>query len=505
MPSECPVCHEIAVEAEQEGEHVCHECGAIVEGRVFSTEKEKRGTTFVSTNGRTFNDRHELSRNARQRLPTVESSVTIRTLQSCLLHQVKRLNLSNEILEKARDLLFSRILPMRSSREVRGLSFRRNIFVGGCLFIVCRQNNIQVTYRRIAEVAECNMFLLGRCVKIMVKALDIKLDRLSVESLVVNLLSDFSVHDSSSEKLCTDLCQICNCFGLLSCKNPALKAISLVLLVLECQNLSPTKEKISQVLGKNSLKMEQVKKEMGRTKISLLDLGKQVPWIPASVTQRGITKHIVDIVNFHKKCGRLDLSVVKSLWMKKKEISDRNRKAKIQLAKSRLLNQEHQNLEISSATTSETNNAALSVSRNRSHARGQQVPGCHGNDLGIGTKVNSESAPPYDTSSVVLTSDASHVSGDNVTSTVCIEGLTTSADGDELDDNDILIEKLLKCGYSEEELMDGYFEARICDIQSSQQLDGEREDLDELDIAEKEMHHYLWSVAEMERLRSLKT
>ena len=65
MPSECPVCHEIAVEAEQEGEHVCHECGAIVEGRVFSTEREKRGTTFVSTSGRTFNDRHELSRNAR--------------------------------------------------------------------------------------------------------------------------------------------------------------------------------------------------------------------------------------------------------------------------------------------------------------------------------------------------------------------------------------------------------------------------------------------------------
>lgn len=503
MPSECPVCHEVAVEAEQEGEHVCHECGAIVEGRVFSTEREKHGTTFVSTNGRAFNDRHELPRNARQRLPTVESSVTIRTLQSCLLHQVKRLNLSNEILEKARDLLFSRILPMRSSREVRGLSFRRNIFVGGCLFIVCRQNDIQVTYRRIAEVAECNMFLLGRCVKILVKALDIKLDRLSIEPLVVKFLSNFSVHDSSTEKLCTDLCQICKCFGLLSCKNPALKAISLVLLVLECQKLSPTKEKISQVLGKNFFKMEQVKKEMGRIKISLLDLGKEVPWIPAFVTKRGITKHIVDIVNFHKKCGMLDLSLVKSLLMKKKEISDRNRKAKIQLAKSRLLNQEHQNLEISSAA-SETNNAALSVSQNCSDSRGQKVPGCHGNDLQIGTKVNGESAPPYDTSSVVLTNDASHVSGDNVMSTNCIEGLTC-ADGDDLDDNDILIEKLLKCGYSEEELMDGYFETRICDIQSSQQLDGEREDLDELDIAEKEMHHYLWSVSEMERLRSLKT
>lgn len=88
---------------------------------------------------------------------------------------------------------------------------------------------------------------------------------------------------------------------------------------------------------------------------------------------------------------------------------------------------------------------------------------------------------------------------------------SNSSDGPEfysdngLDDNDALIEHLLRNGYSEEELMDGYFESRMVDLQGScDDPEGEREDLDELDIRESDMHHYLWSVAEVERRRSLK-
>ena len=68
----------------------------------------------------------------------------------------------------------------------------------------------------------------------------------------------------------------------------------------------------------------------------------------------------------------------------------------------------------------------------------------------------------------------------------------------ELDANDALIGGLHGSGYSEEELMDGYFESRIVDLQGSCDPEGERENPHELDIRESNMHHYLKSVAEVE-------
>ena len=498
MPSECSFCHEVAVEAEPGGELVCHKCGAIEESRVFSTEKDGNdGWTFVGTDGKARGSgRHDLPINARLRLPSEKPSVSKKGLQDCLYTQVKRLNLSNEILNKAKDLLFNRLLPMRGRpSQIRSLTLKRNILVGACVFIVCRQSNFQLTYRRMAEVAECDMFRLGRCVKIILKALDINLDPLSSESLVVCVLSELSVFDRSCEKLCLELCQILKYLGL-SARNHMLNALSMVLLVLECKQLSPTKDKIAGVLGKNSLKQDQLGNEMCRTKTSLLELAKEVPWIPKSVKKPQIARHIVDIVNFHKKCGKMDLSVVKSLCMKKKEIAEKNRKVKIQSAKSRILSKKHG--EPRSTASSETNSAALPSQREH------QVSGCHGNDQESAETVTVESGSPHEMSLLPSTNNPSHVSSEGTSSNNCDGGVTLFSE-DELDNNDILIEQLLQSGYTEEELMDGYFESRMCDLKGPEQPDEDREDLDELDIAEKEMHHYLWSVSEMERLKNLKS
>ena len=481
MPSECSNCHENAVDYEPGGELVCHQCGAVVESRVFHFENDT-GCTAMRADGTTLfvNDYYELSRTMRQRLPKVDCTRSKKFLQSCLYALVKRLNLSNEILDKTRELLFGKVLPVRKSRKDLGLSFRRIVLVGSCLFIVCRQNNINFTYRRMAEVAECSMFHIGKCVKNILKALDISLDPFSVESLVLCILSELCVLDKSCEKLSLDLWQVLK--SLSACRNLAAKAVSLVLLVLEYKRMSPTKEKVAEVLGKNSVTEDQLKRYTSRVKTSLLDLAKEVPWIPDSVKKNDIVRHVADIVNFHKKCGKLDLSAVKALWMKKKEITDKNRKAKIQMAKSRILDKEQ--TECGSSASSDQSSPTLPVLLWKHQAS------YHGNGEGSGDAVALQSGP--------LTNDG------NISKTAISATFTTCSEGD-LDDNDVLIEHLLTCGYSEEELMDGYFESRICDLQSPKQLDpeGEREDLDELDIADIEMHHYLWSVAEMERLRNL--
>lgn len=494
MPSECPSCHEIAVDTEPGGELVCHECGAVVEGRVFSCETDSRGGwTFMNVDGTAkFDGRYELSQAIRQRLPTSDSTVTEKLLQKCLYLQAKRMNLSNEILSEARQFLLNTVVPKINSRGIRRVCRRRNVLTACCLFIVCRQNNMQLTYKRMAEVAECNMFLLGRSVKIILQALDIKLAHVAVESMVLSVLSQLSVADKSCEKLCQDLWHTFKYFSLIGGRNQVAAATSLVLLVLECKNITPSKEKIAEVLGKHTATKVQLATQTKNAKKGLVELAKQVPWIPQSVKPMNIARHIVDIVNFHKNCVKLDLSTVKSERMKRKEITEKNRKTKIQKAKARILDKKQRQQECSSSESSEPDS---------DHSLPNAVSSHQGTDEVVviqpGATTSVQTAGPSTNSS-----DVSACIHDSSCTKSPLHDLSLYND---LDDNDILIENLLKSGYSEEELMDGYFESRMCNLQSSQcDPEGEREDLDELDIAEREMHHYLWSVAEMERIKSLK-
>lgn len=507
MPSECPTCHKHAVEAEEGEELVCRNCGVVVEGGVFNFERDINGSTFISEDGTAkFDGRFELPRAVRQRLPSGGSTATQRVLQSSLHSLVKRMNLSNDIHKKARVLLFREVLPLRSSRQVQGLIPRRSVLVSSCLFIVCRQNDIHVTYRHMAEVAECNMFLIGKCVKIISKALHINLAPLNVESLVLRILSELSVSDNSCERLSLDLWQLLKRFGLSQARNKALKALSLVLLVLECKKISPTKGKILEVLRKNSLKKQDLQMDTPRLKDNLLDLAKEVPWVPDTVKRKDITKHIITVVDFYKKCGKLDASIMKPRYpsMKKKEIADNDRKLKIQMAKRRILDKQQGKSGSNPSDAAAANSSTIPVSSNLNNSKeGDKGSG----DMHALQPSQSQEMFPSPLTDEVSSPTVNRSSKcvNNASETANSGSFAVSSEGD-LDHNDMLIEELLKYGYSEEELMDGYFESRMCDVESSSQLDphGEREDLDEMDIAEREMHHYLWSVAEMERLKNLK-
>ena len=474
---------------------MCHECGAVVESRVFSCEVDSSsGWTYMKIDGSArFDGRYELSKEIRQRLPTSDTSVPEKLLQKCLYLQGKSMNLSNEILSEARQLLLTTVAPKIYSGEIRRVSRRRNVLTACCLFIVCRQNNVQLTYKRMAEVAECNMFMLGRSVKIILQALGIKLEYVGVESTVLSVLSQLSVADKSCEKLCLDLWHIFKYFNLIGARNCPAAATCLVLLVLECKKIAPSKEKVAEVLGKHSVTKAQVATQTKNARKGLVDLAKQVPWIPQSVKPMYVARHIIEIVNFHKNCVRLDSSTVKSKGMKQKEITEKNRRKKIEKAKARLLDKEQRQQECSSSESSEPDgdhslpNAVFSpqsrdevfvIQAGTSSSLQTAVAGTDSSDVSVSIHKSSCRGPLDDLAKYIYK---------------------------DLDDNDILIESLLKNGYSEEELMDGYFESRMCNLQSSQyDPEGEREDLDEQDIAEQEIHHYLWSVAEMKQIKSLK-
>ena len=496
MPSKCPNCHENAVDGESGEQLVCHNCGVVVDSRVFNFESGGNGSTWMSANGTAkFDGRFELPNTMKSRLPTDNTSIAERQHLQCLKSLVRQLNLSHKIHDKARELLFGKVIPMRNAKQLKGTLYRpRSLLAGACLLIVCRQSNIQLTYRRMAQFAECNMFVLGRCVKIVSKSLGIDLDPVNVESLIIRNLSELSVSDSSCQKLSLDLCRLLERSSFTGARHVAARAITVVLLVLEFKRMLPDKERIAEILGTNSVTKQALSNIKNILKENLLQLAKEVPWIPDSVKKRDITKHIGAIVDFHDTTSELDTTVIKSPWMKKKEIADKNCKAKIQKAKSLILSREL--------------GEAISSCQDCRGLR-KDLGSCHGNGQG-----DDDTAAPQSSASQEVDEGGTLSSKDGGSTVMacgkCAKHCTEVANDGKLKTCDchtvVLIEELLQSGYSEEELMDGYFESRISDLRSPLHPDpeGEREDLDEKDIADQEMHHYLLSVAEVERIKNIK-
>ena len=52
----------------------------------------------------------------------------------------------------------------------------------------------------MAEISQCNMFSLGRSVKIILKALDLHLEPIGTESSLVRVLAQLDIEDKSAEK-----------------------------------------------------------------------------------------------------------------------------------------------------------------------------------------------------------------------------------------------------------------------------------------------------------------
>ncbi|EDV27876.1 uncharacterized protein TRIADDRAFT_52854 [Trichoplax adhaerens] len=65
--------------------------------------------------------------------------------------------------------------------------------------------------------------------------------------------------------------------------------------------------------------------------------------------------------------------------------------------------------------------------------------------------------------------------------------------------NEAVIKLLLAHGYSEDDLADGYYESRLCQLMPSSSQNGE--ELGQEDIAEEEMHNFLKSAEEVQKLK----
>ena len=59
---------------------------------------------------------------------------------------------------------------------------------------------MQINYRRMAEISQCNMFSLGRSVKIILKALDLHLEPSGTAASLVRVLAQLDIEDKSAEK-----------------------------------------------------------------------------------------------------------------------------------------------------------------------------------------------------------------------------------------------------------------------------------------------------------------
>ena len=509
MTSKSSTCCGRTLESCEEG-LVCLECGLIVENSTFMTDT-RSGRNDMTCDG-TLKWVEKMGRHSANR----GTSHTHKLLQECLFKQTRTLRLSAEVTSQIRSLLLESVYPAKKSLK---LSPERSAVVGSCTYIVCRQNGIVLSLKNMANVADCSVPALGRNVKIITGHLNITLDLLEADAFIPSVVCQFGIKDESLEKAMFDLSELCKYSLLSNGREPVLVAIAIVFLVLDSKGQSPSKGKLTKVCGENAVTSQAVRTIINILKNYLLEMAKEVPWLSQSVAsganssscpinKKIVTKFIPDIIKFHQQCGKLHYSVIKPVWLKDKEKLEAERLKKIGNAKLRIANKGEDLREGEDSYQGNQMQGYISHSTATSTCVLKE-------DTLLHSLVNERRPSEGHLSSSLDNSSTSKASckvsqGAPSTSTPCknnssISGKKNSAviEDSSLDKDDKLIEHLLQRGCEETQLTEGNLESLYYSCQSSEHsaINMYREDLDELDISEKDMQKYLRTSDEVEKVK----
>ena len=242
------------------GEQICENCGVIIEDKLdcsyvetkysrkdLRTQNINRGmpsllafpdkglSTIISNAnvdafGTSLNSK-QITKIKRMRLLDKTSSFNKsqnRNLKNAfnVLYRIRdKLSLNEIIIEKAayyyRKILDLRIIKGRSIKE----------FVVACVYTVCRELNIPRTLNEIAEVVNANKVFAGKCYRLLLKRLSIKLPSIDLSSHLAKIANKAQISKKSLQRALEMMAIIKN-YPLSCGKDPA--ALSIAVLYGSC-------------------------------------------------------------------------------------------------------------------------------------------------------------------------------------------------------------------------------------------------------------------------------
>ncbi|XP_031553515.1 transcription factor IIIB 50 kDa subunit-like [Actinia tenebrosa] len=526
----CTHCGASAIEVDDEGKlEVCSNCGVVCNEGSFHNDTRGAVRTFTSDHSSFSGGAGNWRKKEQHRVKNKHFVIAKR----CLEGQAERLRLSKEYTTQIEE----KLKTLYEEQLYKGLPRNRKAFVGACVYIVCRQNDMVVTLRNVAEAARCDVSILARCVRMLTDAMNVRIVAIEPDEVITNILSQFEIQDPSTKKLVHDLFQFCSKTMISLGKRITLTVMALVFMVIEGENKKAlSRKKIAEVCRFNTVTHEYVQRFVRQYREELFKLAKKIPWMSSELTPKKVPKFLKEILEYYKDCEDFHNVDFKPQWLERKDLKEKEKMQKIEKAENRIAacQQRCGDLEIDDnislhkfckqicRSSTQTSNSEVSFLPSSASVLPTE------SELGSEDKQkhckevpsNSSENPASDVSSLPsdlstateLVSEDDQMDIDHVCCPHCcvnkqdcpVYQRTGSSRFCKLDGCDMIIECLLRKGYSRQRLIESNPESLFYSENYNTDSEAEREELDDGDICDEDIHLYIKSDHEIAQTQMLK-
>ncbi|XP_074604978.1 transcription factor IIB [Brevipalpus obovatus] len=272
------------IEDYRAGDMICQACGLVVgdrvidvgsEWRTFTNEKAAADPSRVGAAENPLLDGHDLSTIiARTGMESGEGpkyhnrkniSSSDRTLMNSfreISNMADRINLTKTIQDRA-NALFKQV------HDGKGLRGRSNdAIASACLYIACRQEGVPRTFKEICAVSKVSKKEIGRCFKLILKALETNVELITTGDFMSRFCSNLGL-PSKVQKAATHIARRAVDLDVVPGRSPI--SVAAAAIYMACQE-SKTPKEIGDVAGVAEITIRQSFKLMKAREKDLLPL-----------------------------------------------------------------------------------------------------------------------------------------------------------------------------------------------------------------------------------------
>ena len=260
--------YEPLVEDYRAGDMICSACGLVVgdrvvdvgfEWRTFSNEKSNtdpsrvggsenpllNGTDLTTVIGRgtgvaAFDESGNAKYHNRRSMSSSDRALV--TAFREISNMADRINLTKTITDRA-NLLFKQV---HDGRTLRGRS--NEAIASACLYIACRQEGVPRTFKEICAISKVSKKEIGRCFKLILKALETSVDLITTGDFMSRFCSNLGL-PPSVQRAATHIARKAVELDLVPGRSPISVAAAAIFMASQASDQKKTQKEIGDVAG----------------------------------------------------------------------------------------------------------------------------------------------------------------------------------------------------------------------------------------------------------------
>uniref|UniRef100_A0A6A7FUK6 Transcription initiation factor IIB n=2 Tax=Hirondellea gigas TaxID=1518452 RepID=A0A6A7FUK6_9CRUS len=154
----------------------------------------------------------------------------------------EKINLPRSLLEKA-NALFKEV---HTSRALRGRS--NDAIASACLYIACRQDGVPRTFKEIVAVSTINKKEIGRCFKLILKALETSVDLITTSDFMFRFCSNLGL-DNKVQRAATHIASTAGDLDIVCGRSPVSVAAAAIYMATQASEAPRSPAEIGDILG----------------------------------------------------------------------------------------------------------------------------------------------------------------------------------------------------------------------------------------------------------------